>query len=131
MLLRRAQVHGLAELNTVAEGSPRPAQPPWWGPSLPFAFHSDFSYVAGPVAAFYVTGIRRAMSVFMRHGRKGRQHAQKRDGSNKVVVAAYTEPHAARTPRGRRPRAPGTGGSGSGPSLTTVPATLETYAHGK
>lgn len=86
MLLRRAQVHGLAELTTVAEGSPRPAQPPWWGPSLPFAFHSDFSYVAGPVAAFYVTGIRRAMSVFMRHGRKGRQHAQKRDGTNKVVV---------------------------------------------
>lgn len=42
MLLRRAQVHGLAELNTVAEGSPRPAQPPWWGPSLPFAFHSTF-----------------------------------------------------------------------------------------
>ena len=137
MLLRRAQVHGLAELTTVAEGSPRPAQPPWWGPSLPFAFHSDFSYVAGPVAAFYVTGIRRAMSVFMRHGRKGRQHAQKRDGTNKVVVAAYTE-HAART-RSHRRRSPSTvqpstgsghRGSGSGPSLTTVPATLETYAHG-
>ena len=46
------------------------------------------------------------MSVFMRHGRKGRQHAQKRDGTNKVVVAAYTE-HAART-RSHRRRSPST-----------------------
>jgi len=36
MLLRRAQVHGLAELTMVAE-EPGPAQPPpRWGPSLPF-----------------------------------------------------------------------------------------------
>ena len=36
MLLRRAQVHGLAELTTVAE-EPRPGPAsPRWGPSLPF-----------------------------------------------------------------------------------------------
>ena len=77
------------------------------GAEFAFCFSFDFSYVAGPVAAFYVTGIRRAMSVFMRHGRKGRQHAQKRDGTNKVVVAAYTE-HAART-RSHRRRSPSPG----------------------